>query len=83
MALARGSVLHALKVDDFMCSIQSAPEFLATLNEQSFWGLFNGSRTKLGGRAESALSRAEFRDYNGKMKKCSRQTERTRHEEAV
>lgn len=70
VTLVRGSVLHALKSDEFMLFYYNLhPEFLATLNEQSFWGLFNGLKSEVAaGRADAALSRAEYRDFNGRMK---------------
>ena len=68
--LAYGSLLHALRMDDFMLFFYSLhPDFLKTLSEERFWSLFallkNEQDPK---RAELLGSRLQYREYNGRWK---------------
>ena len=68
--LAYGSLLHALRMDDFMLFFHTLhPEFVSTLSEERFWSLFallkNEQDPK---RAELLGSRLQYREYNGKWK---------------
>jgi hypothetical protein len=68
--LVYGSLLHAIRMDDFMLFFSTLdPDFVKTLTEERFWSLFalmkNEQDPK---RAEFLERRLEYREYNGKWK---------------
>ncbi len=68
--LASGSLLHAVKVDDYVLFLYNLhPEFVKTLTKEQFWGLFGLLKDERDpGRADMLAKRLMYRDDNGKMK---------------
>ncbi|MHB9027139.1 MAG: ArnT family glycosyltransferase [Candidatus Latescibacterota bacterium] len=68
--MAYNSMLHALKVDDFVLFLYNLhPDFVKKLNKEQFWGLFALLKDeKNPDRNEILGKRLEYREYEGKWK---------------
>lgn len=68
--LASGSLLHAVKVDDYILFLYNLhPEFVKTLGKDQFWGLVGLMKDEKNPNREELLTkRLLYRDDNGKMK---------------
>lgn len=69
-ALVQGSLMHSLKVDDYVLFLYNLhPDFIAKLNKEQFWGLFGLLKDeKNPDRNEILGSRMEYREHEGKWK---------------
>lgn len=68
--LAYGSLLHAVKVDDYVLFLHALyPEFVSRLTKEQFWGLFGLMKDEKNPAREELLSkRLVYREYNGRTK---------------
>jgi hypothetical protein len=65
--MAYDSLLHALKVDDFVLFLYNLhPEFVNKLNKDQFWGLYGLLRDERNPKRNEILEkRMEYREYEG------------------
>ncbi len=68
--LAHDSLLHALKIDDYVLFLYNLhPDFVKKLNKDQFWGLFTLLKDERDpNRSEILGNRMEYRKYEGKWK---------------